>query len=920
MKDDEALIIDRAPSSELNPRPCCCCLDVRIGTVIIGLFHLILHLASLIVATQVVMHPSMYNGSKDAYLHKVGGDNYIGMTLAFLSFFITVMLIYGALTRQPSFILPFFAVQVIDVIFFVLGAAGTITYGADVKLKLENCDYFKYKEEVGQMSLNSFMFSLIMTCLVILLFKVYLMSCVWECYHFTKRQSDKQSMPVFHPALNDEAKRHRSVGSTDENGNVFDDDCSIKSVDDKIGNIQSSFSTNSPSQLMRRSSPHDNKPLLTGLGGANAVMACSSPLMLPLTTPFCVASTSRSPPVGHYAQSNPLLTQYNNLFPYTYGQTTTGLIVTSSSNEDEASAPSQRSQLAIGSSYPYMYQSIGSSIAPYYTHQPNNNNNDSNGMLNNATAKHQNLFSVFGHLQLPNLGFPLPSQGYNNQPFSSFVNMPYLPTSKSNPSIGTDISTATNNNYVYSQFQFSKQNAFLSSSSTTQIYPPGQGNSGGASTSLLMDTANANDADIGGIQNCPPLNLHGGSNKRESNSSTASHRGSISTPPMAGIDGLHGEGKSSPMNEHYTLQPASHHLSPTHSVGISLDNALDTRMQMQSLAGVAETEQASYASLPDHLRGAMPQEAQSEPAYIRGRRPSRSGPKRHSRNRRASTVISDKEQNLERVFIWDLDETIIIFHSLLTGAFESKFGKDNTATVSLGLRMEEMIFNLAEEHMFFSDLAECDQVHIDDVMADDNNQDLTDYNFDNDGFHANNTASGMTMQGNSSSRRSGIDWMRKLAFRYRRIREAYTLYKNNVQELLGPPKSDAWLTLRMELEQLTDNWLTLAMKCLSEIHRRNNCFNVLVTTTQLVPALAKCLLYGLGNIFPIENIYSATKIGKETCFEKIQNRFGRKCTYVVVGDGKDEEIASKQLGFPFWRVTSHSDLINLNHALKLGHL
>lgn len=40
--------------------------------------------------------------------------------------------------------------------------------------------------------------------------------------------------------------------------------------------------------------------------------------------------------------------------------------------------------------------------------------------------------------------------------------------------------------------------------------------------------------------------------------------------------------------------------------------------------------------------------------------------------------------------------------------------------------------------------------------------------------------------------------------------------------------------------------------------------NVLVTTTQLVPALAKVLLYGLGGVFNIENIYSATKIGKSS--------------------------------------------------------
>ena len=43
---------------------------------------------------------------------------------------------------------------------------------------------------------------------------------------------------------------------------------------------------------------------------------------------------------------------------------------------------------------------------------------------------------------------------------------------------------------------------------------------------------------------------------------------------------------------------------------------------------------------------------------------------------------------------------------------------------------------------------------------------------------------------------------------------------------------------------------------------RSSCVNVLVTTTQLVPALAKVLLYGLGGVFNIENVYSATKIGE----------------------------------------------------------
>ena len=40
----------------------------------------------------------------------------------------------------------------------------------------------------------------------------------------------------------------------------------------------------------------------------------------------------------------------------------------------------------------------------------------------------------------------------------------------------------------------------------------------------------------------------------------------------------------------------------------------------------------------------------------------------------------------------------------------------------------------------------------------------------------------------------------------------------------------------------------------------------------------------IGPLFPVENVYSATKIGKEACFERIQSKFGRKSTYVVVGE------------------------------------
>ncbi|XP_037607575.1 eyes absent homolog 4 isoform X6 [Sebastes umbrosus] len=295
----------------------------------------------------------------------------------------------------------------------------------------------------------------------------------------------------------------------------------------------------------------------------------------------------------------------------------------------------------------------------------------------------------------------------------------------------------------------------------------------------------------------------------------------------------------------------------------------------------------------------------------------RSGGSKSRGRGRKNNPSPPPDSDLERVFVWDLDETIIVFHSLLTGSYAQKYGKDPPMAVTLGLRMEEMIFNLADTHLFFNDLEECDQVHIDDVSSDDNGQDLSTYSFATDGFHAAATSANLCL---ATGVRGGVDWMRKLAFRYRRVKELYSSYKNNVGGLLGPAKRDAWLQLRAEVEALTDSWLTHALKSLSIISSRSNCVNVMVTTTQLIPALAKVLLYSLGSVFPVENIYSATKIGKESCFERIMQRFGRKVVYVVIGDGVEEEQAAKKHNMPFWRISSHSDLLALHQALEFEYL
>ena len=68
-----------------------------------------------------------------------------------------------------------------------------------------------------------------------------------------------------------------------------------------------------------------------------------------------------------------------------------------------------------------------------------------------------------------------------------------------------------------------------------------------------------------------------------------------------------------------------------------------------------------------------------------------------------------------------------------------RYGKDGDHLHGLAQKMEELIFNVADNTFFFNDLEECDQIHIDDMSSDDNGQDLTNYNFNQDGFRTANT-------------------------------------------------------------------------------------------------------------------------------------------------------------------------------------
>lgn len=160
----------------------------------------------------------------------------------------------------------------------------------------------------------------------------------------------------------------------------------------------------------------------------------------------------------------------------------------------------------------------------------------------------------------------------------------------------------------------------------------------------------------------------------------------------------------------------------------------------------------------------------------RGRRHANASPTRSITSENGQHA--DNLKGPDRVFIWDLDETIIIFHSMITGTFASRYSKDPMRMNYLATSMEELIFNMADHHFFFNDIESCDQVHIDDVSSDDNGQELTNYDFRTDGFLGNSANAVQSNLCLPNTVRGGVDWMRKLAFRYRKIKDIYNMYKN----------------------------------------------------------------------------------------------------------------------------------------------
>lgn len=159
-------------------------------------------------------------------------------------------------------------------------------------------------------------------------------------------------------------------------------------------------------------------------------------------------------------------------------------------------------------------------------------------------------------------------------------------------------------------------------------------------------------------------------------------------------------------------------------------------------------------------------------------------------------------------------------------------------------------------------------------------------------------------------------------------------YSWQLSGLLSTQERENLYKIQRKWDVITDNWTLLALKCLQLINSRYAVYSFADASIDwrnrysfLDPNASmfwwhRCLWCPLwpkwwSSVWPLISILKTStappkqvqsgqqcydhwsdldlNAGKEDIFARIVNKFGKKCTYVVIGDGRDEEMAAQKV-------------------------
>ncbi|XP_031722525.1 lysosomal-associated transmembrane protein 4B isoform X2 [Anarrhichthys ocellatus] len=170
---------------------CCLCCHVRTGTIILGIWYMLINAVVLLILLSALNDPVQYRYHLTST--ELGTDIdvmddaniCIATAISLLMILICGMATYGAYKQHAAWIIPFFCYQIFDFALNTLVAISVVVYPNTVQDYLQQLPgTFPYKEDIMSTNNMCLIFVVLLFIGCILSFKAYLIGCVWNCYRY----------------------------------------------------------------------------------------------------------------------------------------------------------------------------------------------------------------------------------------------------------------------------------------------------------------------------------------------------------------------------------------------------------------------------------------------------------------------------------------------------------------------------------------------------------------------------------------------------------------------------------------------------------------------------------------------------------------------------------------------------------------